>query len=400
MKRERKHVTIGKVSRIFIKASLLIMIAMIVSLFDPIGARAADQTLSGNITASELKSLGMTAYDTLYLDGDTTLTMDEPLTLQAIYAEENLTIIGNELLTATEGIESENGLNLKNCNINTHCAGVDQSSIFGMNGVYIENSTITADGDPAILAFYGNVTITNNSVVNLSGSNGFGAPNGTASISGVGTRVIINSTNYAILGHTGISLNDGLIITEPAGAEILQDQYGTYYIYESDRTTRAKKVTIKKPDPAAPTVNNTKGEQKEPSHTHSYSWVVTKYPTSTSDGEEAYQCSCGEIAQINIIPAISAFEEETINKIKSAPANGVVNIETKLFNSFGIGVRDALAAKPDVTLKVSFLSEGYKGERLKVTIPAGTDVKKLWDDKGWLGLCRAGSTLGYDNTQQ
>ena len=74
----------------------------------------------------------------------------------------------------------------------------------------------------------------------------------------------------------------------------------------------------------------------------------------------------------------------------------MIEVETSLFNSFGIGVRDALAARPDVTLKVKFLSEGYRGQLLKVTIPTGIDRYALWDEKGWLGLCRAGSTLGYD----
>ena len=142
---------------------------------------------------------------------------------------------------------------------------------------------------------------------------------------------------------------------------------------------------------------SSKSNSTENNHVHSFTWQVTKSPTSTSDGEEVHICSCGEIDEWSILPAISAFEQETINKIKSAPANSVVTVETRLFNSFGIGVRDALAARPDVTLKVSFLSEGYKGQLLKVTIPAGKESISLWDEKGWLGLCRAGSTLGYDN---
>ena len=399
MKRERKHVTIGKVSRIFIKASLLIMIAMIVSLFDPIGARAADKTITENTKTSELIAMGMGANDTLYADGNITLTVDVPLTINRINTNNNsnLTITGNAGLTLNPGDRCAiyaTDLNIINCSINA--TNLLTATISANNNILIDNSNVTVNSsNVGIMTWTGSITITNNSVVNLSGEGGINSK-GMLSISGAGTQVIADLSGYAIKSYTGIVLSDGLEITDPAGGVIANNQNNVYRIYESNGTTEAKKVTIKKPDPVAPIVNNTKGEQKEPSHTHSYSWVVTKYPTATSDGEEAYQCSCGEIAQINILPAISAFEEETINKIKSAPANGVVNIETKLFNSFGIGVRDALAARPDVTLKVSFLSEGYKGERLKVTIPAGTDVKTLWDDKGWLGLCRAGSTLGYD----
>ncbi len=131
-------------------------------------------------------------------------------------------------------------------------------------------------------------------------------------------------------------------------------------------------------------------------HTHSYSWVVTKSPTATEDGEEQYKCSCGDVAQTRTLSSFSAFEDEIIEQIKNAPANGVVTIDMKTWNSLGKAVRDALVARPDVTLKLSFRSEGYKGQQLKVTIPTGIDRSKFWDENGWLGLCRLGSTLGYD----
>ena len=131
-------------------------------------------------------------------------------------------------------------------------------------------------------------------------------------------------------------------------------------------------------------------------HTHSYSWVVTKSPTATEDGEEAYMCTCGAVAQTRTLSSFSTFEDEIVGQIKNAPANGVVTIDMKTWNSLGKAVRDALVARPDVTLKLSFRSEGYKGQRLKVTIPTGIDRYALWDENGWLGLCRLGSTLGYD----
>jgi len=403
MKRERKQVTIYKVSKIFIKTLLLIMMAMAVGMFAPIGARAADQTITENTKTSELIALGMGANDTLYVDGTVTLTVDEPLTIYRIYGNNYsyLTITGNAGLTLNaddnNAINAED-LRIINCSINATTAN-NYHTIAAVGNISIDNSNVTVNGIngcAGIMTMYRDISITNNSVVNVSGMYGIRA-GGNLSISGAGTQVIIVSTNYAMRGWQGISLNDGLIITEPAGGVIRQDvDDSLYYICESNETTKAKKVTIKKPVPVAPTVNNTNSGQKEPSHTHSFSWVVTKSPTSTSDGEEAYMCSCGEIERTSILPAISAFEEETINKIKNAPANAVIEVETSLFNSFGIGVRNALAARPDVTLKVRFLSEGYRGQLLKVTIPTGIDRYALWDEKGWLGLCRAGSTLGYD----
>ena len=142
--------------------------------------------------------------------------------------------------------------------------------------------------------------------------------------------------------------------------------------------------------------STSQSNESDPNHTHSYTWKISKEPTATSDGEEIYVCECGHIAQTNVLPGSAAFEADIIAKIKKAPANGIVTIETRIWNSLSKDVRDALVERPDVTLKISFLSEGYKGIPLKVTIPTGIDRYALWDEKGWLGLCRAGSTLGYD----
>ncbi len=206
---------------------------------------------------------------------------------------------------------------------------------------------------------------------------------GAIGTSGTGT--------YELPASYDASTDKVYIIAEQVGASTVTDYAGTPVLITIPDDGGAA------PGPGpAPVVKNPEKKTDSSSHTHSFSWVVTKSPTSTSDGEEAYMCSCGEIERTSILPAISAFEEETINKIKNAPANAVIEVETSLFNSFGIGVRDALAARPDVTLKVRFLSEGYRGQLLKVTIPTGIDRYALWDENGWHGLCRAGSTLGYD----
>lgn len=133
-----------------------------------------------------------------------------------------------------------------------------------------------------------------------------------------------------------------------------------------------------------------------PPHVHSYEWKTTKEPTADADGEEIYVCACGDVKYRQGIPAIGVFEEESANKIKNAPMFGTVNIETSNWNTFGRGMRDALTARSDVTLKVSFLSEGHKGTRLNLTIPAGCDIASLYDENGFCGLCNAGTILGYD----
>ena len=109
-------------------------------------------------------------------------------------------------------------------------------------------------------------------------------------------------------------------------------------------------------------------------------------------------CSgCGDVKETSPLPALSIFDEEVIAQIKNAPKGGTVKIETTHWNTLGRSIRDALADRPDVTLKISFLSEGHRGIPLKVTLPAGMDITAMFDENGYLGLCRAGSTLGYDN---
>ena len=216
-------------------------------------------------------------------------------------------------------------------------------------------------------------------------------------------REFLPNRQYSITDENHVG-NNVFTITIPVDSQLTQytleihNKQGWPYLSESKTFTIVEPNTVSAgPSAGSVVASATKADNgKKNAHTHSYSWVVTKSPTSTSDGEEAYMCSCGEIERISILPAISAFEEETINKIKNAPANAVIEVETSLFNSFGIGVRDALAARPDVTLKVSFLEGGFRGQRLKLTIPAGKDRDKHWDENGWLGLCRAGTIFGYD----
>ena len=100
---------------------------------------------------------------------------------------------------------------------------------------------------------------------------------------------------------------------------------------------------------------------------------------------------------VTYIPPCEHSYEWTTITAATATADGVealVNIECKPWNSFGHTVKDAMTKRPDVTVKASFLSKGYTGTPLKITIPAGR--ADLFDSNGYLGLCRAGTELGYD----
>ena len=135
-------------------------------------------------------------------------------------------------------------------------------------------------------------------------------------------------------------------------------------------------------------------------HEHSYVWKTTLEPTSESDGIESCICEgCGDVSATRPLPAYSVFEAQIVRMIKNAAEGATVTASTRHFNTLSRGVRNALMERPDVTLTISFLSMGHKGEALKVTIPAGYDITSLYDENGYLGLCRAGSVLGYDQVE-
>ncbi|SCX89047.1 hypothetical protein SAMN02910292_00384 [Lachnospiraceae bacterium XBB2008] len=129
------------------------------------------------------------------------------------------------------------------------------------------------------------------------------------------------------------------------------------------------------------------GTPSAPACNHSYEWVETKQTTENDNGECAYKCKlCGEVLYRVPTNAMGVFVQNTINNIVKAPQGGTVVIDTDRWYSFPKSVFDALAARPDLTLTVNYLSKGFTGDPMTFTIPAGTDVSKLPDEKGYAGF--------------
>ena len=129
----------------------------------------------------------------------------------------------------------------------------------------------------------------------------------------------------------------------------------------------------------------------------SFSWQVLRGATPYEDGEEGYVCdTCGYVKERRTLSAAGAFDKALAEKIRKLPKNGTLEVNMFPFNTFGYYVREALGERPDVKVKASFLSKGYGGAPLKVTVPGGDKTVKRFDKEGFLGLCRAGTELGYD----
>ncbi len=185
-------------------------------------------------------------------------------------------------------------------------------------------------------------------------------------------------------------------------SDTYQYQIRCYELSSDQLSSDVITVTINWTDPIpAPVVQNTEEpiiqepEGKLPPCEHNYEWRVITEATATADGVECYVCTkCGDVKERRGLAALGVFEDQTSDEVLNAPANGTINIECMPWNSFGHAVKEAMAKRPDVTIKASFLSKGHTGIPLKVTIPAGR--VDLFDSNGYLGLCRAGTELGYD----
>ncbi|MBO5504556.1 MAG: hypothetical protein J5969_08770 [Lachnospiraceae bacterium] len=135
--------------------------------------------------------------------------------------------------------------------------------------------------------------------------------------------------------------------------------------------------------PAEP---ETTGRVSQP-HSHSYVWRTEREPSETEDGEMIYVCSqCGHIQYRVPVSAYYQFCRNTAERIQKAQPGAVIEVRTSLWISFHKIVLQALEERPDVTLKVSFLENEFRGRRLNMTIPAGTKAMSFADENGYAGF--------------
>ena len=129
-------------------------------------------------------------------------------------------------------------------------------------------------------------------------------------------------------------------------------------------------------------------------HTHTYAWDKVE-ATESQDGELRYQCTeCYDILVRVPLSAYYVFNANTVDKINKAKQGETVKITTDRWISFHKMVFDALSARPDVSLEVSFLDGEYKGNRVTFTIPAGADNSDLFTENNFAGFMYLGNKYG------
>lgn len=127
-----------------------------------------------------------------------------------------------------------------------------------------------------------------------------------------------------------------------------------------------------------PTPNPVKAE--EPAHEHSYSWVTVQEAGTGQDGIEEYRCSCGDVAERNVIPASQVFVKGLYGEIKNAPLNGTITFDSGRLYTMSDYLVKKLAERSDVTTVVTF---EYNKTAYRMTIPAGADYSALLADEDY-----------------
>ena len=106
---------------------------------------------------------------------------------------------------------------------------------------------------------------------------------------------------------------------------------------------------------------------------HIFNYHVFQEPTTETDGYAGWVCDrcgiqdpdhadyVGPTGYI-VLSAFPVFNDTLEKNIAAAPENGTVSISTKRWMSVRRGVLEALAARPDVTLSISFVYEGSEYE--------------------------------------
>lgn len=161
--------------------------------------------------------------------------------------------------------------------------------------------------------------------------------------------------------------------------------YAYYYLVINEDTSQT------------PTPNPVKSEEPtktdEPVHEHSYSWVTVQEATTDQDGIEEYRCSCGAVAERNVIPAGMAMVKDLVIQIETAPENSTVEIKTEYFTCYTAYIMNALKKRPDVSLKTTFKDYDKDGSIKTFTIPAG---KAPDDNELFYGFTYLGNLYGWE----
>ena len=202
-----------------------------------------------------------------------------------------------------------------------------------------------------------------------------------------------NNTNFR-LSYTVDNIETGKVFKVSETSAATPDSTAANFIVKGDIITN--------PAPQTPSTNPTNPTNNKPTeepskieevHSHSYSWVTVQEATTGQDGIEEYRCSCGAVAERNVIPAGMAMVKDLVRQIETAPENSTVEIKTEYFTCYTAYIMNALKKRPDVSLKTTFKDYDKDGSIKTFTIPAG---KAPDDGELFYGFTYLGNLYGWE----
>ena len=111
---------------------------------------------------------------------------------------------------------------------------------------------------------------------------------------------------------------------------------------------------------------------------HDYQWETEIEPTDTTDGEEQLKCTkCGNVIGRQTISAYPHFLESSIKKISAAKDGDTITITSNTWNSYPKAMFEAIAARPDLTVKIQFPDSKHIMYELTLT---SEQAKAIADD--------------------
>lgn len=206
-----------------------------------------------------------------------------------------------------------------------------------------------------------------------------------------------NGANFK-LSYTVNNIETGKVF-KVSETSATPDATAANFFVEGDRITDPTPQTpsTSPTNPTNPTNNKPIEEptkiEEQPVHEHSYSWVTVQEATTGQDGIEEYRCSCGAVAERNVIPAGMAMVKDLVRQIETAPENSTVEIKTEYFTCYTAYIMNALKKRPDVSLKTTFKDYDKDGSIKTFTIPAG---KAPDDGELFYGFTYLGNLYGWD----
>ncbi len=135
---------------------------------------------------------------------------------------------------------------------------------------------------------------------------------------------------------------------------------------------------------------------------HTCEWVTETLATETADGVLAYRCTkCGTVTGYQTggtaqTSAFAVFNTSVISQLSKAKSGETVSIDTQLWTSFTQEVMEAIAARRDLNIEITYR---MAGNNYRILIPAGAfvpvDVEYAGFDGYLVGLYGKMTDLDY-----